>query len=163
MAALRLAARRIGAAAFQRPQATGLISRAVEEENRRLLPRLIHGYTPPSPVASGHSFRRLNFSTTPTGEAPKSVNKIGQPVTGHQKSVEDHDDLITKIEEKKQELSHLITKLRSNYPSRSKYSRDSRELLNLLVKQHRDIDVHDPQCRVGRRTATYLFSQALGK
>uniref|UniRef100_A0A0D9WI22 Uncharacterized protein n=1 Tax=Leersia perrieri TaxID=77586 RepID=A0A0D9WI22_9ORYZ len=131
MAALRLAARRVVAAGLGRPQSTGLVSRAVEE---RLLPRLIHGSAPPSPVPSCYSFGRLNFSTTSAGKPPKSVHET----PGRHKIFEGLDDRINKIDETKAELFCMLADLDVDYPSRSKYSRDSRKLLYMIAKHIRD-------------------------
>lgn len=64
--------------------------------------------------------------------------------TGHRRSVQDLEDRITNIEEKKEELFHMLAQLDIDYPSNSKYARDSRKLLYMLVEQLRDTEIHDP-------------------
>uniref|UniRef100_A0A0E0D6C8 Uncharacterized protein n=1 Tax=Oryza meridionalis TaxID=40149 RepID=A0A0E0D6C8_9ORYZ len=91
-----------------------IFSPAVEEEQRRLLPRL----APPPPMVCPFSFRL--FSSSATGKC------------------------VTNIEEKKEELFHMLAQLDIDYPSNSKYARDSRKLLYMLVEQLRDTEIHDP-------------------
>uniref|UniRef100_A0A0D9WI11 Uncharacterized protein n=1 Tax=Leersia perrieri TaxID=77586 RepID=A0A0D9WI11_9ORYZ len=146
MAALRLAARRVVAAGLGRPQSTGLVSRAVEE---RLLPRLIHGSAPPSPVPSCYSFGRLNFSTTSAGKPPKSVHET--PGSSEQ-PVDDLQDRIAEIEKKKEELLYMLAQLDYDFPmALSKYARNSRKLLYLIGRQLRYVDARHSEWAIEER------------
>uniref|UniRef100_A0A0E0D6C9 Uncharacterized protein n=1 Tax=Oryza meridionalis TaxID=40149 RepID=A0A0E0D6C9_9ORYZ len=102
MAAIRLAARRLGAGTLRRPRWVGYSHRLLRRSNGGCC----HGLR-----------RRLPWAS---------------------------QKCVTNIEEKKEELFHMLAQLDIDYPSNSKYARDSRKLLYMLVEQLRDTEIHDP-------------------
>lgn len=114
-AAIRVAARKICGRAFDRPQSfyTTVASAAVREEQRRLLPWISHGRS---------SLRRFISSESPSFA---NNNKHLATNTNADQSV----SLTTRIDEKKQELLHL---LREADHSKFAMELENKKLLHLL-------------------------------
>ncbi|XBJ13006.1 hypothetical protein VPH35_017427 [Triticum aestivum] len=127
-AAIRHVGRRLGGGkAVYKP----VVSPLVEDECRRLMPRLIYGGRQPIPFR----FRPLSASA---GGADVGNSNLHQPnakpaldldakrAWGHRQ--------IAEIETKKHDLFYLLAELDSRFPSHNKYFRDNRELIHHLFR-----------------------------